>query len=81
MEVAEDREELLDQVHTAPTEAEDTKQPLDQVHVSSTEDEAGKAEDTKVVKATPKRKRRAVATGAGVREKKATKRKPRTEGS
>ncbi len=83
MEVAEDREELLDQVHTAPTEAEDTKQPLDHVHVSSTEaeNEEGKTEDTKVVKAMPKRKRRVVATGAVVREKKATKGKPRTAGS
>jgi len=84
MEVAEDREELLDQVHTSPTEAEDTKQPLDQVHISptETEDEEGKVEDAKVVKATPKGKPRAAARVAAVREKKAaTTRKPRTTGS
>jgi len=57
---------------------------VDQVHASpiEAEDEAGKAEDAKVVKATPKRKPRASATATAVREKKVgTTRKSRTTGS
>ena len=39
MEVAEDREELLEQVHPSPTEEKGTKEPLGQLHASPTEQE------------------------------------------
>lgn len=66
-EVAEDTEELLDQVHTVPTEEED---------------DAGNVEDVKVVKTTPKKKSRTDTASATPCKKNAgTTSKPRSTGS